>query len=230
MKVRKKNSASIAVRVQGAIACFTRPELKAERVSYSLMTPSAARGVLEAVFWKPAIRWRIDRIKVLQPIRWIAFRRNEVGSRASPPAGAVIDKGGVAPVLIVEDDRAQRNTVALRDVDYIIEAHFELTERAGPEENITKFTEMFNRRLERGQHFHQPYLGCREFVAEVGPANGDLPAPIDHSQDLGLMLWDIDFGKDRNRPRFFHARLEQGVLEVPTNPEATIASRKEVAT
>ncbi|MEX2310231.1 MAG: type I-C CRISPR-associated protein Cas5c [Pirellulales bacterium] len=217
------------VRVRGPIACFTRPELKAERVSYPLMTPSAARGILEAILWKPAIRWRIDRIKVLNPIRWIAFRRNEVASRASPPAAAVIDTGGVAPVLIVEDDRAQRNTVALRDVDYVIEAHFEITERAGPEENTKKFTEMFERRLEKGQHFHQPYLGCREFVAEVGPVNGDVPSPIDHSQDLGLMLWDIDFGKERNRPRFFQARLEHGVLEVPADPETTFASHKELS-
>jgi CRISPR-associated protein Cas5d len=183
--------------------------------------------LLEAVLWKPAIRWRIDRIKVLSEIRWIAFRRNEVASRATVPPSAVIENGGISPVLIVEDDRAQRNTVALRNVDYVIEAHFELTERAGPEENVKKFAEMFQRRLEHGQHFHQPYLGCREFIAEVSPVTADAPAPIDHSQDLGLMLWDIDFDAGRNRPRFFHARLEQGVVEVPADPEATLVAYRE---
>lgn len=216
------------VRVRGPVACFTRPELKAERVSYCVITPSAARGLLEAILWKPAIRWRIERIKVLSEIRWIAFRRNEVGSRASSPAATVIERGGIAPVLIVEDDRAQRNTVALRDVDYIIEAHFELTDRVGPGENARKFEDMFQRRLEKGQHFHQPYLGCREFVADVAPVAEDSPAPIDHSQDLGLMLWDIDFGGEKNRPRFFRARLDNGVLEVPANPESTLAPRKGV--
>lgn len=216
------------VRAQGDVACFTRPELKAERVSYTVMTPSAARGVLEAILWKPAIRWRVDRIKVLSPIRWIAFRRNEVGSRASAPAAAVIDNGGIAPVLIVEDDRAQRNTVALRNVDYVIEAHFELTDRAGSEDNPRKFADMFERRLEKGQHFHQPYLGCREFVADVSPVTDDAPPPIDHSQDLGLMLWDIDFGPDKNRARFFRARLDNGVMEVPGDPEGTLRVRKEL--
>lgn len=222
------NVQAVEMRCSGQVACFTRPELKAERVSYSVMTPSAARGVLEAVLWKPAIRWHIDRIRVLSPIRWIAFRRNEVASRASTPAAAVIDKGGLAPVLIVEDDRAQRNTVALRDVDYVIEAHFELTKKAGPEDNVRKFAEMFERRLEKGQHFHQPYMGCREFVAEVGRVGDDAPSPIDHSQDLGLMLWDIEFAPGRNRPRFFRARLKNGVMEVPVNPEATLQERKSV--
>lgn len=208
-------SPTLALRASGPVACFTAPEFKAERVSYPVITPSAARGIFEAVLWKPAIRWRIDRIKVLSPIRWIAFRRNEVSSRAAAPAAAVVDRGGTAPVLIVEDDRAQRNTVALRDVDYIIEAHFELTERAGPNETVRKFVEMFTRRLEKGQHFHQPYLGCREFIAEVAPVTDDAPSPIDHSQDLGLMLWDIEFAKEGNRPRFFHARLDRGVIDVP---------------
>lgn len=208
-------SPTLALRASGPVACFTAPEFKAERVSYPVITPSAARGIFEAVLWKPAIRWRIDRIKVLSPIRWIAFRRNEVSSRAAAPAAAVVDRGGTAPVLIVEDDRAQRNTVALRDVDYIIEAHFELTERAGPNETVRKFVEMFTRRLERGQHFHQPYLGCREFIAEVAPVTDDAPSPIDHSQDLGLMLWGIEFAKEGNRPRFFHARLDRGVIDVP---------------
>ena len=210
-------SPTLALRASGPVACFTAPEFKAERVSYPVITPSAARGIFEAVLWKPAIRWRIDRIKVLAPIRWIAFRRNEVKRRTVAPAAAIIKRGGLTPSLYADDPkiRTQRNTVALRDVDYIIEAHFELTERAGPDETVRKFVEMFTRRLEKGQHFHQPYLGCREFIAEVAPVTDDAPSPIDHSQDLGLMLWDIEFAKEGNRPRFFHARLDRGVINVP---------------
>jgi len=193
------------------------------------MTPSAARGILESILWKPAIRWRIDRIHVLSEIRWVAFRRNEVASRASAPAAAVIENGGTAPVLIVEDDRAQRNTVALRSVDYVIEAHFEMTERAGAEDNVRKFEDMFQRRLEKGQHFQQPYFGCREFVAHVLPVTSETPKPIDHSQDLGLMLWDMEFGNGRTRPRFFRASLEKGVLEVPATPEVTLVESEEAS-
>lgn len=206
-----------AVRVSGPMACFTRPELKAERVSYPVITPSAARGIFESVLWKPAIRWHIDRIDVLAPIRWIAFRRNEVNSRASAPASQVIEKGGAAPMLVAEQDRAQRNTVALRDVDYVIYGHFEMTNRAGPGDNPGKFADMFKRRLANGQHFRMPYLGCREFAAEVTPADEELPLPITDNRDLGRMLFDIDFGPKRcNRPLFFEARLERGTLHVPS--------------
>jgi CRISPR-associated protein Cas5d len=206
--VSKSSSRKVRLRAFGPLACFTRPELKVERVSYPVITPSAARGILEAVLWKPAIAWRIDRIIVLTEIQFTSFRRNEVGSRVpsfknTPPAD-----------FFADEDRQQRNTVALCNVDYIIEAHFELTSRAGSEDNVRKFEEMFERRLERGQHFHQPYFGCREFVASVEAAV-DAPAPIADSRDLGLMLHDIDFGPKRNVPRFFPARLEQGVLTVP---------------
>jgi CRISPR-associated protein Cas5d len=213
----------LSLRIRGSLACFTRPELKAERFSYPVITPSAARGVLEAILWKPAIRWRVERIKVLAPIAFTSFRRNEVGSIASAPVRATITAGGPHDDFFVEDRRQQRNTVALRDVDYVIEARFELTERAGPEDNRAKFVEMFRRRVEKGQHFHQPYFGCREFVAEVSPVDEKTPSPIDDSRDLGLMLWDIDFGfdgkgKPRNRPIFFAAKLENGVMEVPVDP------------
>jgi CRISPR-associated protein Cas5d len=202
-------SKTLRIRASGPLACFTRPELKVERVSYPVMTPSAARGILEAVLWKPAIVWRVDRILVLREIQFTAFRRNEVGSRVptfkySPPADYYAD-----------EDRQQRNTVALRDVDYLIEAHIEMTDRAGPEDSIRKFEEMFERRANSGQHFHQPYLGCREFIAALEPPRGD-EAPIADSRDLGMMLHDIEFGKGgRNVPRFFPARLESGVLHVP---------------
>jgi CRISPR-associated protein Cas5d len=208
----------VVIRCSGPLACFTRPELKAERVSYPVITPSAAKGILEAILWKPAIRWRVDRVRVLAPIRWIAFRRNELGSCAVIPSSALIRDGGAVPTTFIEADRAQRNTVALRDVDYVVEAHFELTERAGHDDNPAKFADMFRRRVERGQHFHQPYLGCREFAADVEPVDDETPEPIDDSRDLGLMLWDIDFSGDRNRPLFFAAELVQGVLEIPSEP------------
>jgi len=218
----------LRLRARGPLACFTRPELKVERVSYPVMTPSAARGLIEAVLWKPAIRWRIERIGVLSPIRFMAVRRNEVNSKATAPKRDVIRSGGEAPVYFADDDRAQRNTVALRDVDYVIEARFEMTERAGSGDNRNKFVEMFTRRVEKGQRFHQPYFGCREFVADVFPADG-APDPIPESRELGIMLWDIDFGPDRNTPRFFEARLERGVLEVPEDPESTLRAAEATA-
>ena len=212
------------LRVRGDLACFTRPELKVERVSYPVMTPSAARGVLDAILWKPAIRWRVLRISVLSPIAFTSFRRNEVATVATSPSRTTVERGGEYGTLVVEDRRQQRNTVALRDVDYLIEARFEMTDRAGPRDNEGKFAACFRRRVEKGQHFHQPYLGCREFAAEVSPVDADgTPTPIDDSRDLGLMLWDIEFGPNgKNRPIFFAARLENGVMEVPADPEASI--------
>ncbi len=216
-----ENGPLLALRARGEYACFTRPELKVERVSYPVMTPSAARGLLEAVLWKPAIQWRVRRIHVLSPIRFLAIRRNEVNSRAPAPSRALVQNGGRAPEFFADEDRAQRNTIALRDVDYVIEADFGLTARTGPEDNMTKFVEMFRRRVEKGQHFHQPYLGCREFVAEISPPDG-APAAIKDSRDLGLMLWDIEFREEANTPVFFRAELKDGILEVPHAPEALL--------
>lgn len=212
----KARSPVLFVRVRGPAACFTRPELKTERVSYEVMTPSAARGILEAILWKPAIRWRVDRIMVLKPIRFFSIKRNEVNSVI--PADSVktaMETGALRP-FFADEDRAQRNTVALRDVDYVIEAKFEFTSRAGPEDNVPKFVEMFNRRVEGGQSFAQPYLGCREFAAEFMPAKG-APGPIRESRDLGRMLLDVKFG-GRNRPIWFEATLRNGVLEAPPVP------------
>jgi CRISPR-associated protein Cas5d len=214
-------SPTMMVRVRGDLAAFTEPAFKVERVSYPVMTPSAARGVLEAILWKPAIRWHVERIRVLKPIRFTAFRRNEVNSKAPVPTAAVVERGGSLGPFFADDDRAQRNTVALRDVDYVIEAYFALTDRSGPEDNVSKFVEMFQRRVQKGQHFHQPYLGCREFAADVLPADG-APEPIRVTRDLGIMLWGIEYGDGRNRPIFFTARLHDGVLEVPGDPEATL--------
>ncbi|MFO7899927.1 MAG: type I-C CRISPR-associated protein Cas5c, partial [Planctomycetota bacterium] len=178
-------SPTLSLRARGPLACFTRPELKVERMSYPVMTPSAARGLIEAVIWKPAIQWQVERIKVLKEIKFISFRRNEVNSKASAPKAAIVNEGGPAPVYFADDDRAQRNTVALRDVDYVVDAHFTMTDRAGPDDNLYKFIDMFSRRVEKGQHFHQPYFGCREFAAEVLPAD-DAPEPIGDTRDLGL--------------------------------------------
>lgn len=213
-------SPTLSARARGPLACFTRPELKVERVSYPVITPSAARGILEAVLWKPAIAWHVERIQVLKEIKFTSFRRNEVNSKAVAPAANVIEHGGASPLFCADEDRAQRNTVALADVDYVVEAHFTLTAKAGAEDNLTKFVDMFERRLGNGQHFHQPYFGCREFVADLIPAC-DAPEPIQDSRDLGFMLWDIRFGTKRNLPEFFRAKLTSGVMEIPMHPDAS---------
>jgi CRISPR-associated protein Cas5d len=208
----KATSKRFRVRARGPLACFTRPELKAERVSYEVMTPSAARGLLEAILWKPAIVWRVHEIAVLAPIAWTSFRRNEVTERASARGG----------LFAIEDRRAQRNTVGLKDVDYVVTASFEMTRRAGPDDNMVKFEEMFDRRIERGQHFQQPYFGCREFAANVEPVTQDAsPIETGITRPLGLMLYDLEHNAtsphvcEGCRPLFFDARLESGVLRVP---------------
>lgn len=214
-------SPTLTLRARGDLAVFTQPAFKVERVTYPVMTPSAARGLFEAILWKPAMRWFVRRIDVLARIEFVAFRRNEVNSRAAVPAADVVRSGGRVAPFFADEDRAQRNTVALRNVDYLVHAELELTERAGADDNLTKFAEMFRRRVERGQHFHQPYLGCREFVADVTSADG-APPPISESRDLGIMLWDIAYSPEGNRARFFRARLEQGTLRVPEDPEITL--------
>jgi CRISPR-associated protein Cas5d len=204
--------------VRGERACFTRPEMKVERVSYDVMTPSAARGVLEAVYWKPAIRWVVERIRVLRPVRFETLRRNEVGHKIpATSAERAMGRGRADLALLVEDDRQQRASVLLRDVAYVIEARFELTARAGPEDAPGKHLDCFNRRARKGRCFHQPYLGCREFPAEFAPLEGEPPRPdasLLGERDLGWMLHDIDFA-DGMTPRFFRARMVDGVVEVP---------------
>jgi len=210
----------IRLLVSGENACFTRPEMKVERVSYDVMTPSAARGILEAIHWKPAIRWVIDEIHVLKPIRFQSIRRNEVGHKA-PVARlkSAIKAGSLDGVQLLADDekiRQQRAATVLADVAYVIAAHFELTPRAGPDDNEGKHLDTFNRRAARGQCFQQPSLGTREFPArfELLPPDALLPATIHETRDLGFMLWDIDHANDRTS-MFFRARLEDGVMRVP---------------
>jgi CRISPR-associated protein Cas5d len=208
------DTSNFRVRIRGPLACFTRPEFSTERLSYEVITPSAARGVLEAVLWKPAILWRIHAVHVLTKIKWTEFRRNEVNKRVSTSDATSAANGKTAlRDYFADEDRAQRNTVALRDVDYVVDASIAMTERAGVEDNLLKFEAMFKRRLEGGQHIYQPYLGCREFPAYVEPAH-ETPTPIDETRDLGWMLHDMDYGADR-RPRFFRARLENGMMQVP---------------
>jgi CRISPR-associated protein Cas5d len=208
----RRDSRVLALRVRGEMACFTRPEMKVERVSYEVMTPAAARGLLEAILWKPAIRWRIHEIAALAPIRWASVRRNEVKDLASPRVPHLVAD---APA-----QRSQRNTLALRDVDYVVHCSFALTARAGPRDGVTKFEEIFARRLEKGQHHEPPYLGMREMVADVAPAPEGYTA-IEPGVDrpLGLMFYDFEpVAVGRGRPLFFEARLRGGVLHVPPLP------------
>lgn len=205
----------VSVKVWGDYACFTRPEMKVERVSYDVITPSAARGILEAIHWKPAIRWVVKRIHVLNPIRFDNIRRNEVSEKASAANAKSAMKGNPAPLgIIIEDARQQRASLVLRDVAYVIEAEFELTEKTGEGDNEGKHLDIFNRRVEKGQCFHRPYLGCREFPAFFGPVNGEVPAPcFSGERDLGWMLYDIDFS-DNMTPKFFKAKMTNGIIDL----------------
>lgn len=212
----------IRLHVWGERACFTRPEMKVERVSYDVMTPSAARGILEAIHWKPAIRWHVDRIHVLKPIRFQSIRRNEVGAKASAAnARSAMNRGTTDGLGIqVEENRQQRAALVLIDVAYVIEAHFTMTGRAGPEDTPAKHVSMFNRRAEQGQCFHRPCLGTREFDAEFAlvPEGAALPpcalAADQRDRDFGWMLHDIDFARG-NESRFFRAEMKGGVIAVP---------------
>ena len=208
--------------VWGPIACFTRPELKVERVSYDVITPSAARAIFESVFWKPAIHWQVTKIEVLKPVKWTTIRRNEVGAVASKTS------------IYIEEERQQKNTLMLQDVRYRIWARLEfipkrrrkgeesslVDEFLHPDENPAKYNAMFERRASKGQCFNQPYLGTRECSCSfrlVNPETEELDAPISESRDLGIMLYDMDFEANSKNPpaMFYHARMECGVIIVP---------------
>jgi len=221
-------SKGIILKVWGENACFTRPEMKVERVSYDVMTPSAARGIIEAIHWKPAIRWVIDRIHVLEPIRFENIKRNEVGGMLKPNNVLTAMKNGNLAELIYNvddgDNRQQRAAIILKKVCYVIEAHFELTEQAGPDDNAGKHIEIFKRRATKGQCFQQPCLGNREFSAsfELLDNHDDIPNCPDQlkgERDLGWMLWDIDFDNGTT-PRFFRANMLNGIINVPSIMEA----------
>ena len=221
----KQRGPTLSVRARGPQAIFTRPELKTERVSYAVPTPSAVRGLFEAICWKPAIQWHVERIYLFNEIFFASIKRNELNNKATTPTKKMMTCGerNLNYGLSVEgSNRAQRNTIALRNVDYQFEAFFTLTDMAGPGDNIYKFIDMFSRRVENGQHFHQPYFGCRECIAEIlSPIKDPDVHAISDSRELGIMLWDIEFGTDRksrNTPLFFLAKLEKGKIEVPLYP------------
>ena len=210
----------IRLEVWGDYALFTRPELKVERVSYDVMTPSAARGLMEAVYWHPGMRWSVDRIHVCSPIRFTNLRRNEVKATVSArSARTVMERGTGDLYLCTPENIQQRASMLLRDVHYVIEAHFDMTDRAAPGDNPGKFQDIIKRRVRKGQFYHQPYFGCREFpvnfkLCEQIP---DCPESLKGERDLGWMLWDMDYTDPENiQPMFFRAVLRDGVLDVPT--------------
>ena len=210
---------SVQVEVWGDYACFTRPETKVERVSYDVMTPSAARGILDAILWHPGMRWVVDRIQVCAPIAFTNIRRNEVKD--------VVDKGKVktamqsgtgALYLATSESIQQRAALILRDVRYVIDAHFEMTDRAAPGDNPGKFQDMMRRRLEKGQAYAQPYFGTREFPAHFRACSERPPCPeaLKGEKDLGWMLLDLDYSDPADiQPMFFRAVMRDGIIEVP---------------
>lgn len=206
--------------VWGNYACFTRPELKVERVSYDVITPSASRAIFEAIFWKPAIRWEVTKIEVLNPIKWTNIRRNEVGAVASPKK----------PAIYIEEKRQQKSSLLLKDVHYRIwaklvfipkhkrgKAPFTDNDTEHNDENPGKYNAMFERRASKGQCFNQPYLGTREFSASFRLVNNEEPMlePIKENRELGIMFYDIDYESDGQERMFFRARMEEGVIIVP---------------
>lgn len=204
--------------IAGDFACFTRPEMKVERVSYDVITPSAARSVFEAIFWKPAIRWHVRRIEVLAPIRWINLRRNELASVISTRnVQQAMQEGAGDLAIYVEDDRQQRAGLFLREVAYRVHADLEVRDDRGDPEPPQKFFAMFERRAAAGQCVNQPYLGCREFAARfrlVTDPTSERP-PIAETRDLGWMLHDLDFRNPADpQPVFFRAEMRAGVIEV----------------
>ena len=209
---------SFKLEVFGDYALFTRPEMKAERVSYDVMTPSAARGILEAIFWHPGMRWKVDRIYVMSPICFSNIRRNEVSDKISGRlAKSVMHNGAGGLYLCTKDCIAQRASMVLRHVHYVIEAHFEMTEKASPADNAGKFCEMFRRRAKNGQCYHQPCFGMREFPAAFRLwEGGEIPTAYPGSEkDLGFMLYDMDYSDPADiKPMFFRAVLKNGVLDL----------------
>ncbi|MEO5365913.1 MAG: type I-C CRISPR-associated protein Cas5c [Magnetococcus sp. WYHC-3] len=212
----------VRLHVWGERALFTRPEMKVERVSYDVMTPSAARGILEAIHWKPAIRWVIDRIRVLRPIRFESLRRNELSDRGSSDAAMTgMKRGRIDGLgLIIEERLTPRAATLLRDVGYVIEAHFEMTRQAGLDDNEGKHLDIFNRRARQGQTYHQPYLGTREFPVHFCLLESSAQEPSPHPQaprdmDLGWMLYDMDHKSTGIDPLFFRGRIDdQGWIDL----------------
>ena len=209
---------SIKMEVWGEYACFTRPEMKVERVSYDVPTPSAARGMVESVYYHPGLKWHVDKIYVCKPIRFTNILRNEVASKISASNVLTEANGKKRSYIDRNADIQQRATTMLRDVHYVIEAHFEMTEKANPSDNPGKFQDMIKRRLEKGQCYSMPYFGTREFPAQFRRCTELPPCPdeLKGTRDLGWMLWDLDYSDPADiTPKFFRASLVDGVMTVP---------------
>lgn len=211
-------SHGVKVRVWGDLALFSRPEMKVERCSYDVMTPSAARGILEAIYWHPGLRWVIDKIHVRKPIRFTSVRRNEVKSKVLASNVLQVMNGGDKPLYISsKEEIVQRAAILLREVEYVIEAHFEMTEQANGSDNPGKFKDIIMRRLRRGECYHMPYLGCREFPADFALWEDEkidtaYPGEV---KDLGYMFYYFDYSNPEEiQPMFFRAQLRDGVLDV----------------
>lgn len=200
----------------GDYACFTRPEMKVERVSYDIITPSAARGLAEAIFWHPGLRYVIDRIYLLSPIKFTNVRRNEINSKTGADEMRKAAKSGKAVYRVAANDRAQRAAMILRDVHYCIELHFEMAGKANASDNPAKFHEMLCRRAAKGQCYHQPYFGCREYPARFRlMADEEQINTYPETRDLGYMLYDMDYSDPQDiKPMFFHAYLKNGVMDL----------------
>ena len=212
------NYPPLAVKVEGELACFTRPEMKVERVSYPVMTPTAAKGVLEAICWKPEFTWRVEEIQVLKSIRYASLVRNEIGSRQTVQTARRWQQDGGGFDATDSRNRAQRHTLALRDVAYVIKAQVVVKNES---EDPAKYRDQFRRRVNAGRCFATPYLGCREFWARFSAPDGT-ENPINVTEDLGSMLLDLTYDPQCNgtaKPRFFNARLERGVLRIPQPSE-----------
>ena len=209
---------AISLEVWGDYACFSRPEMKVERVSYDVMTPSAARGLIEAIFWHPGLRWQIDKIHVCAPIRFTNIRRNEVKDTIKASTIKKMMENGTPSWIATPESIQQRAAMILRDVHYVIEAHFDMTDKAAPSDNPGKFQDIVTRRIEKGQFYHQPCFGTREFPAHFQPCKTVPPCPkeLQGLKELGWMLLDMDYSDPEDiRPRFFRAVLQDGVLNVP---------------
>ena len=218
----------MAIRLEtwGDFALFTRPEMKVERVSYDVMTPSSARGILEAIYWHPGMRWIVDRIRVFNPIQFTNIRRNEVKATISARnAKSAMEKGEGELYLATAENIQQRASMLLRDVRYVIEAHFEMTDKASPEDNPGKFQDIIRRRIEKGQCYHMPYFGTRECpvsfaLCEKYPV---IAEELKGEKDLGYMLWDMDYISQGDiRPLFFRAVMNDGVIDVPTRDSGEV--------
>ncbi len=207
----------IKLEVWGDYALFTRPEMKVERVSYDVITPSAARGIIEAIYWKPAIKWVIDKIYIYNPIEFTNIRRNEVSSKASSlkAKSAMLGKSSAPMFINITSDRQQRAAMVLKNVHYIIEAHFELTDKKGETDTEEKHYNIALRRMRNGQCYHMPCFGCREFPANFRIIEDKVPAPLPINKDLGWMLYDMDFTDPNNiEPIFFKAKIQDGIIDL----------------